>query len=873
MARALMVVVSLCIAVGVSLGSALARPAGLLPSQRATRATTHRTAVKHRARHTHHYRRARSAGPKSSVLRHGPRHVRRGRPKLGGADPVLFGDQTIEATSETAPAGLADAFPFNDQITGTAASISVYVDSSNRASKLIAGLYSDKRGRPGSLLATGSLSLPAAGAWNTMSVNSTSISAGRSYWIAFLGSGGALSFRDLSSGPCTSVASSKTNLISLPGSWSTGSQSSRCPASAYVSGYEAAPWNTVLPTIAGQPVEGQVLSASTGSWGNPPSSYAYQWQDCTSSGCTNIAGATSSAYTLQASDVGDNADVVVTASDAGGSASATSVQTATVADVASSSAPTDTVLPTISGSAIQGQTLTASPGTWTNSPTSYAYKWQDCDSSGSNCTPIAGTTTSTYMVVAADVGHTIRVAVTASNATGSTSGSSAPTAVVTSGTASLSDRILMTAASTGTTTAFGTFSSQHEAAVYVPGDGTFVAWLAYDPSNEVGCSQDPPATWHNPNVTCNSEVRVAQSTDDGTTWTVRLDLQVGGHYPPSLAVDNAGNVYALIDSDGLSYSFLYELPAGNYGSPTIIARPPCGEAGGKFATEYDPAADGGQGAIYEVKGHYDTPCDGVDVFRLINVNATTHAVKYLDMVKGATLNGTDTVIPHYPQMYVARDGSGLTVLAWTNTDRTVNTYGYYDIHYLVSPDHGSTWYGPCGIIGQGSCDAFPISTLSATDSWELLSSSEYATPSTAYNWLESVYIQDDHVFFVDCCGNSGLTDNEQYRRVTWNPSTHSITADQGPTTLTQFHNFSGFFSGTGTASAPIYFSSGSGGQPLTLRTTDGGAAWNTYATGASCSCSMYAIAGARMLGPNGDVLGAFTNNNNDDVWFFHTAFS
>jgi hypothetical protein len=538
-ARALMlVVVSLCIAVGVSLGSALARPAGLRPSHRAAQATTYRRAVKHRAPHTHHYLQVRSARRRSSVRHHDHRHVRRGKSKVGGTHPVLFGDQTIEATSDTAPAGLADAFRFNDQITGTAASISVYVDSRNRASRLIAGVYSDKRGRPGSLLATGSLSLPAAGAWNTMSVSSTSISAGRSYWIALLGSGGTLSFRGRRDGPCTSVASSKTNLISLPGSWSTGSQSSRCPVSAYVSGYEAAPWNTVVPTITGQPVAGQVLSASTGSWGNPPSSYTYQWRHCTSSGCTNIAGATNSAYTLHASDIGASADVIVSASDAGGSTSATSAHTATVAG-RPSLAPTNTTLPTISGSTTQGQTLTASPGAWTNSPTSYAYQWQDCDPSGNNCTTIAGTTTSTYMVVAGDVGHTIRVGVTASNATGSTSASSAHTAVVTSGTASLSDRILMTAASTGTTTAFGTFSSQHEAAVYVSGAGTFVAWLAYDPANAVGCSQDPPATWHNPDVPCNSEVRVAQSTDDGTTWTARLDLQVGGHYPPSLAVDDA----------------------------------------------------------------------------------------------------------------------------------------------------------------------------------------------------------------------------------------------------------------------------------------------------------------------------------------------
>jgi hypothetical protein len=77
--------------------------------------------------------------------------------------------------------------------------------------------------------------------------------------------------------------------------------------------------------------------------------------------------------------------------------------------------------------------LTTTNGSWSNSPTSYTYQWQDCDFAGANCTDISGATGSLYPLASADVNHTIRVAVTASNATGSASASSTATALVTDG--------------------------------------------------------------------------------------------------------------------------------------------------------------------------------------------------------------------------------------------------------------------------------------------------------------------------------------------------------------------------------------------------------------------------------------------------------
>jgi hypothetical protein len=202
----------------------------------------------------------------------------------------------------------------------------------------------------------------------------------------------------------------------------------------------AAPSNTALPTIGGTTTEGQSLSATNGSWTGSPTSYAYQWQDCDSSGanCVNIAGAKSASVTLTSGDVGDTIRVIVTATGEGGSTAATSPATATVASVPSSppppppppAAPSNTALPTIGGTTTEGQSLSATNGSWTGSPTSYAYQWQDCDSSGANCANIVGATTAGYTLAASDVNHTIRVAVTATNEGGSTTASSTQTASV-----------------------------------------------------------------------------------------------------------------------------------------------------------------------------------------------------------------------------------------------------------------------------------------------------------------------------------------------------------------------------------------------------------------------------------------------------------
>jgi hypothetical protein len=192
------------------------------------------------------------------------------------------------------------------------------------------------------------------------------------------------------------------------------------------------PVETTPPKISGTPQQGQTLTASPGTWGGTqPISYAYHWRRCDANGanCTWISGATGTSYLVTSADVGYTLRVLVKASNVAGSTWATSAHTTVVQ--APSSQPANTSPPTISGTAQVGQTLTASPGSWTGAqPITYAYQWQRCDSSGASCSAISGATQPAYTVVSHDLDSTLVVVVTASNSSGSATASSAPTAVV-----------------------------------------------------------------------------------------------------------------------------------------------------------------------------------------------------------------------------------------------------------------------------------------------------------------------------------------------------------------------------------------------------------------------------------------------------------
>ena len=105
---------------------------------------------------------------------------------------------------------------------------------------------------------------------------------------------------------------------------------------------------------------------------------------------------------------------------------------AVLAPLAQAAAPVNTTAPSITGTAQQGSTLTAQNGSWDNNPASFAYQWQRCTAAGVSCTNITNASEKTYNVTGNDVGHRLRIRVSATNADGTTTADSATTAVVTS---------------------------------------------------------------------------------------------------------------------------------------------------------------------------------------------------------------------------------------------------------------------------------------------------------------------------------------------------------------------------------------------------------------------------------------------------------
>jgi hypothetical protein len=196
-------------------------------------------------------------------------------------------------------------------------------------------------------------------------------------------------------------------------------------------------------SIDGTAVAGQTLTANTAVLGGG-GTISYQWKR----GATNV-GANSNTYVVQTADA--NSTITITVTRAENSGSVTSAPTVTV------TLPPLSGEVTINGNAYVGQTLTANTASLitSNGNGAITYQWKRNPVSGTAVN--IGTNSSTYSVVAADIGFTITVTVTRAGYSGSVA--SATTASVIrpplSGTVNINGTVQVGQILTAVTTSLG----------------------------------------------------------------------------------------------------------------------------------------------------------------------------------------------------------------------------------------------------------------------------------------------------------------------------------------------------------------------------------------------------------------------------------
>ncbi len=225
-------------------------------------------------------------------------------------------------------------------------------------------------------------------------------------------------------GKALAVSITATNGVGTPVTIATG-------PSVAVAGL--APTNAVRPSHAASVRLGETLTADPGVWdGFPvpgPANFTFAWSCDNGAGGTNCAGpATGSTYLPTGSDLGRRVSVAVTATTSAGATTVSSLATTPVRPPAPV-APVLVTAPALAANAPVGTALTVTDGTWTsNPPATFTYQWQRCTSG--TCADLVGQTTNSYTPVAGDLGSTLKVIVTATNAAGTLSAPSNASTVV-----------------------------------------------------------------------------------------------------------------------------------------------------------------------------------------------------------------------------------------------------------------------------------------------------------------------------------------------------------------------------------------------------------------------------------------------------------
>lgn len=151
----------------------------------------------------------------------------------------VMGDKNLEPWIDYRAQGTAEAFQTTPTKSSVVTTVAVYLDASSTATELVAGIYKNNNGHPGARVSvSGKMSKLQAGAWNSIPIPTTLVTAGQPYWIAILGTKGKMAFLDQvgSSTGLMETSASKT-LTNLPSTWTGSTTKANAAITLYGGGY------------------------------------------------------------------------------------------------------------------------------------------------------------------------------------------------------------------------------------------------------------------------------------------------------------------------------------------------------------------------------------------------------------------------------------------------------------------------------------------------------------------------------------------------------------------------------------------------------------------------------------------------------------
>jgi len=152
--------------------------------------------------------------------------------------PFILGNTNLEPWVDYQPKGRAQAFQAVAEKSGSVTEVKVYLDASTTTTtQLVAGIYTNNNGHPGTLVAQGSLSTLNPGDWNVVTIPKAAVSAGQAYWFAILGANGQIGFLDqVGSGKGLMEISYSSKLASLPSKWRSSTKGYKTSAAMSIYG-------------------------------------------------------------------------------------------------------------------------------------------------------------------------------------------------------------------------------------------------------------------------------------------------------------------------------------------------------------------------------------------------------------------------------------------------------------------------------------------------------------------------------------------------------------------------------------------------------------------------------------------------------------